>query len=129
MAKIDVIPADAPIGAEIRGPDVSQPLDDETFEAVQAAFDEYRVVFFRDQTLTPDQQIAFARRLGKIEFNAFSKYALDGHPEIATPPFDRVEPWFTLALIRFKYHHNEYIGVLSENDLFYKDQIGHYPAE
>jgi taurine dioxygenase len=82
MVKIDVIPAGPPMGAEIRGADLSQPLDGETFEAVQAAFDEYRVVFFRDQALTPDQQIAFARRFGEIEFNAFNKWALDGHPEI-----------------------------------------------
>lgn len=82
MTKIDVIPADAPMGAEIRGPDLSQPLDDETFAAVEAAFDEYRVVWFPDQTLTPGQQVDFARRLGEIEINAFSKYALDGHPEI-----------------------------------------------
>lgn len=82
MAKIETVPADAPMGAEIRGVNLSQPLDDATFEAVQAAFDEHRVAFFRGQTLTPGQQIAFARRLGEIEINAFSKFALDGHPEI-----------------------------------------------
>lgn len=82
MAKIEIVPADAPMGAEIRGVDLSENLDDATFEAVQAAFDEYHVVFFRDQTLMPEHQIAFARRLGEVEFNAFNKFALDGHPEI-----------------------------------------------
>ena len=34
---------------------------------------------------------------------------LDRHPDDRRL-LERVEPWHTLALIRFKYHHNEYIG-------------------
>jgi len=82
MAKIEVIPAGPPMGAEIAGVDLSQPMDDETFDAVQTAFDEYRVVWFRDQTLTPAEQVAFARRFGEIEINAFNKWALKDRPEI-----------------------------------------------
>ncbi|UCF20403.1 MAG: penicillin acylase family protein [Gemmatimonadota bacterium] len=37
-------------------------------------------------------------------------YYLEKHPELETRLLTRIEPWYTLALIRFKYHHNEYIG-------------------
>jgi acyl-homoserine lactone acylase PvdQ len=38
-------------------------------------------------------------------FNHF----LETHPDVERRILDRVEPWHTLALIRFKYHHNEYL--------------------
>jgi penicillin amidase len=37
-------------------------------------------------------------------------YYLNEHPEVETRLLDRVEPWYAIALLRFKYHHNEYIG-------------------
>ena len=39
-------------------------------------------------------------------FNFYS----GAHPDAERRLLERVEPWHTLALIRFKYHHNEYIG-------------------
>jgi hypothetical protein len=39
------------------------------------------VVFFRDQTLTPAEQIAFAKRCGAIHDHSFMQ-GLDDHPEI-----------------------------------------------
>jgi taurine dioxygenase len=54
------------IGAEIRGVDCSQPLDAETLAAVREAWLEHLVVFFPDQQLTPDQQVAFASQLGEV---------------------------------------------------------------
>jgi taurine dioxygenase len=38
-------------------------------------------VFFRDQTLTSEEQIAFAKRLGAIHLHPFVK-GMDEHPEI-----------------------------------------------
>ena len=40
------------------------------------------MVFFRDQTLTPEQHIALARQFGAINVNRFFAHA-DGYPEIA----------------------------------------------
>ncbi len=39
-------------------------------------------MFFRDQKLTPEQHIAFARHFGPINVNRFFR-SIDGHPEIA----------------------------------------------
>ncbi len=39
----------------------------------------------------------------------FNHY-LEKHPDVERRLLERVEPWYAIALLRFKYHHNEYIG-------------------
>src|SRR5438874_1660734 len=80
---IEIIPTGAALGAEIRGIDLAQPLDDATFAAIDRAYNEHGVIFFRDQRLTPPQQVAFTRRFGEIEFNIFGeRWSVPGSPEI-----------------------------------------------
>ncbi len=74
-----------PIGAEIIGFNIANleaALDSggEIMEAIEAVVAKHSVVVFRDQVLTPEHQLAFARRFGNLEINAFDAYALDGHP-------------------------------------------------
>ncbi len=64
---IDVIPSGAPLAAEVRGVDVSQPLPTETVAAIQQAWDEHLVLLFRDQHLTESQLMAFAERFGALD--------------------------------------------------------------
>jgi taurine dioxygenase len=70
------------LGAEISGVDLSQPLDDNIFAQVASAFFDNEVVFFRDQHLTPAQQIAFTRRFGTLEAHVRKESRLGGHDEI-----------------------------------------------
>jgi taurine dioxygenase len=78
-----VVPTAAVLGAEIAGVDLSRPLDDPTFAAIERAYNEYGVIFFRGQTITPAQQVAFTRRFGDIEFNIFGeRWSVPGNPEI-----------------------------------------------
>lgn len=70
------------VGAEVLGVDLSRPLSDPDFAQVQSAFADHGVVFFRDQTITEDQHIAFARRWGPININRFFA-AHPRYPEIA----------------------------------------------
>ena len=78
-----ILPTGAVLGAEIRGLDLAQPMDDRTFEAVDDAFASYGVIFFRNQRITPQQQVAFTRRFGAIEFNIFGeRWSVPGAPEI-----------------------------------------------
>jgi taurine dioxygenase len=70
------------LGAEISGVDLSHPLDDETFADVATAFFDHEVVFFRNQKITPEQQIAFTRRFGALEQHVRKESRLAGHPEI-----------------------------------------------
>jgi taurine dioxygenase len=80
---IEIIPTQAVIGAEIRGVNLAYPLDDVTFAAVENAYNTHGVIFFRGQSLTPPQQVAFTRRFGEIEFNIFGeRWSVPGNPEI-----------------------------------------------
>jgi taurine dioxygenase len=70
------------LGAEISGVDLSQPLDDDTFARISRAFFDNQVVVFRNQKITPEQQIAFTRRFGVLEQHVRKEHRLDGYPEI-----------------------------------------------
>jgi taurine dioxygenase len=78
---IPVTKCDAALGAEI-GVDLSRPIDDATFRAIETAFHDNIVVFFRGQNLSNEQHIAFSRRLGELEVHIVKKYLLPGYPEI-----------------------------------------------
>ena len=78
--RIEVKPIAGALGAEISNVDLGN-LDDETFKEINAAWLAHLVVFFREQTITPEQQIAFARRFGEIHHHPFMK-GMDDHPEI-----------------------------------------------
>lgn len=79
---ITVTPLGKHFAAEISGVDLSVPLDDETFAAVRKAFFENQVVVFRNQRLTPEQQIAFTRRFGVLEAHVRKEARLPGYDEI-----------------------------------------------
>jgi len=70
------------IGAEIKGIDLSQPMDDSTFAKISKAFFDNQVVVFRNQKITPEQQIAFTRRFGVLEQHVRKEHRLEGYPEI-----------------------------------------------
>ncbi|MET4806162.1 TauD/TfdA family dioxygenase [Limibacillus sp. MBR-115] len=63
---IEVIPSYGALGAEIRGLDVSRPIDDARFAELEAAWRRYIVLLFRGQSLTANGLIAFGRRFGEL---------------------------------------------------------------
>lgn len=73
---------DAPLGAEVVGLDLSQPLPGDTFRQVHRAHLDHHVLVFRDARITPAQQIAFSRRFGPLQRHVLHQFALAGHPEI-----------------------------------------------
>jgi taurine dioxygenase len=80
---IEIIPTRTALGAEISGVDLAQPLDDATFATIERAYNDHGVIFYRDQRITPPQQVAFTRRFGEIEFNIFGeRWSVPGSPEI-----------------------------------------------
>ena len=79
---MEIRPLSKHLGAEIVGIDVSKHLPDDVFTAIDDAYNRHSVLVFRDQTLTPEQQIAFARRFGDLEISPRTEFALPGHPEI-----------------------------------------------
>jgi taurine dioxygenase len=81
-SRIEVAPIAGALGAEVLGVDLRDPMDDALFAEIRQAFHDHSVIFFRDQDITPEQHIAFARRFGPINVNRFFT-PVAGHPEIA----------------------------------------------
>jgi taurine dioxygenase len=79
---IEIHPLSGAVGAEIHGVDIGARMSDAQFAEIARAYGDYGVIFFRDQSLTPEQQITFARRFGDINVNRFFK-PVDGYPVIA----------------------------------------------
>ena len=63
---LDVRPIAGNIGAEIHGVDLSTPLPAAVVAEIRATLLKWKVVFFRDQELTPAQHIAFGRQFGEV---------------------------------------------------------------
>ena len=62
---IEVRPIAGALGAEIEGVNVARPLEGEVIAEVRQAFLDHLVIFLRNQTLTPQEQLAFAQQFGQ----------------------------------------------------------------
>jgi taurine dioxygenase len=78
---IVVKPLSGSVGAEIEGVDLAKELPQQTFAEIHQAFLDHSVIFFRDQKITPEQQIAFVGRFGPVMHDPFMK-APEGRPEV-----------------------------------------------
>lgn len=79
--RIKLQPIAGSLGAIIENVDLAEPLDDELYAEIKQALLDNLVIFFRDQDITPDQQIAFGRRFGELHIHPFIP-SLEGHAEI-----------------------------------------------
>ncbi len=79
--RIRVQPLAGSLGAIIHDVDLRQPVDDDTYREIKHALLDNLVVFFRDQDITPEQQIAFGRYFGDLHIHPFIPN-LPGHKEI-----------------------------------------------
>ena len=79
---IETRPIAPALGAEIGGVDLSRPLGDDVIAEIRQALLQYLVVFFRDQDITPEQHLTFARRFSDLVTYPMVK-GLDDYPEIA----------------------------------------------
>jgi taurine dioxygenase len=64
---IEIVPLSDALGAEIRGLDLSRDIDDDTFAKVEQAWHDHLILLFRDQHLSEDDQVRFARRFGALQ--------------------------------------------------------------
>ena len=89
MSGIAIRPLTPTVGAEIEGVDLRRPLSHGEVDAIEEALLAHGVVFFRDQDITPAQQVAFARQMGPVSIPPFApKYGTD--PELLV--LDQVSP-------------------------------------
>ena len=67
----DIEPIGPTIGAEIHGLDLQQQVDQESALFLKNALIEYKVIFARDQLISPAQHVAFGRLFGELEKHPF----------------------------------------------------------
>lgn len=79
--RIAPAPLSPTVGAELSGVSLAEEIDAGTFDEIHRALLEYKVIFFRDQDITSEQHVAFARRFGALETHPFVPHR-DGHPEV-----------------------------------------------
>jgi alpha-ketoglutarate-dependent taurine dioxygenase len=80
---LTVKPLHEQIGAEIIGLDLGPGLDDATFSKIREMFHQYQILVFRNQDLTDDEYVSFARRFGKLELFVDASMRAKNKPEIA----------------------------------------------
>ena len=68
--------------AEITGLDCSRPFAPETFAHVRATLQRYPILAFRDQSLSPAEQVAFSLQFGPIEDTENSRYVHPDDPHV-----------------------------------------------
>jgi alpha-ketoglutarate-dependent taurine dioxygenase len=89
MTTLDVQPLNATFGAVVRGIKLAS-LDDETWAALHETWLEYALLIFPGQFLTKDEQNAFARRFGDLEFEAVPISNLDKDGNVHADPADDI---------------------------------------
>ena len=72
MSALQVEKVTSTIGARVEGVDLRTPLTETERDAILAALVEHHVLFFRDQDITPEQQVAFAKQFGPISYPPFA---------------------------------------------------------
>lgn len=77
-----VIESGAGLGARVQGLDLSLPLTDHGFSAVEQLLGRYGVLSFPAQKLTSVQLKAFAGRFGTLEVNVANSFQEPGLPEV-----------------------------------------------
>ena len=113
---IDVVPLTPKIGAEIRGVDLRDNLDDETVAAIRNAWLEHAVVLFRDQDLGKDDQVRFTTQFGNVGILARPKqYRTSGHDDMPDG----------MMLISNVRENGEPIGALPDGEMMFHHDMLH----
>ena len=79
------------IGAVVHGVNLSEPLSDERCAAIERAFLDHQVIFFRDQVLTKEDLKRFGQHFGALNVHPFLP-KVEGDPEVILLENDRSRP-------------------------------------
>ena len=66
---LTITPISSALGAQIDGVDLTRPLSPLQRDAIEQALLEYQVIFFKEQSITPQQQARFAANFGDLHIH------------------------------------------------------------
>lgn len=70
------------LGAEVININLAHELNNQNFAQIKQAHLDHHLLVFRDQHLTPEEQIAFSRRFGPLQIHVLHQFQLENYPEI-----------------------------------------------
>ena len=79
---MNVLDSQFPLGAEVQGLDLRQPLSGQEVGGLRRVIHERGVVVVRGQQLKPNQQVDVGRYFGEPEVHLLGQYLLPGFPEL-----------------------------------------------
>ncbi|MEH2409328.1 TauD/TfdA dioxygenase family protein [Nostoc sp.] len=85
----DIKPIAGRIGAKIIGIDLTNNLSDEIISNIRKALVKHKVIFFREQNLDANGQVAFARRFGEVTTAHPTVPSFPGNPEVLDLDYGR----------------------------------------
>jgi taurine dioxygenase len=106
---IRIRPLSPALGAEICGIDLSQPLDDETFEIMRNFWYEHCVLCIPGQKLGEMDQVRFAERFGELAATLHAYESGKGHPAI--------------MYVTNQQKDGKYIGALPDGEMFFHSDM------
>ncbi|MCB1844137.1 MAG: TauD/TfdA family dioxygenase, partial [Halioglobus sp.] len=70
------------IGAEVCGFDISQPVGEDVQSELRSLWYEHGMLLFRDQPITPENQISFSRIFGPLAMHPLKVTRSEQYPEL-----------------------------------------------
>jgi taurine dioxygenase len=115
---LEIRPLTKHIGAELRGVDLRQPLDEATQKAIYKAWLDHLVIVFPDQKLEQEDLLRVSSYFGEIG-------ALRRPPKFFPPGFNRLLP--NIMLISNIRENGEPIGALPDGEMMFHHDMIHAP--
>jgi len=104
----EIIPSPRPVGAEVRGLDLSEPLDAATVARVRDTLSKHGVIYFRNQQLTPTRQVAYLEQFGTMQ------------PYDPKAPF-RLEEARDVLVLSNAYEQGKPVGIIEAGQYWHSD--------
>ena len=118
LTGLDIRPLSDALGAEIRGVDLSQPMDDVTAAEIRDAWHEHIVLLFRNQDISEDQQVNFAEKFGIVGTRS--------RPASRRP--EGADYNASIMLVSNIKENGEYIGSLPDGEMWFHHDMCYDPA-
>lgn len=79
---VKIAPFNDPLDTEVIGLNLSQPLDADAFARLHHAHLDHHVLVFRNQRISPTQQVEFSHRFKTLQIHVLRNFQLREHPEV-----------------------------------------------
>ena len=109
----------APIGAEVIGIDLRKPLDQDSIKEIYQAWLNHIVLIFRGQSLSKDEQVAFANQFGDVGIRATP---LENQNEVSNGYDGSI-----MLVTNQRDENGNYIGSLQDGEMWFHHDMSYRP--